>query len=301
VLTGPNVALPTPFQAGDLDETGLRTLINRNLEAGARGLLVLGSTGEAPTMTDEEQRRVIEITVETVAKRVPVVVGCGTNSTKKTIFYAEQATAHGADAVLAVAPYYNKPTQEGLYQHYKALSDAVDIPIFLYNHPGRCVVDISVETVIRLAKLRNIIGLKDSNPDLTRTLRLRNALGQDFVLVSGDEATGLGYMASGGTTIYTTIFNLVPGQMSAVHEAIDAGDYAAAFDAFKELAPLLSAMYCEPNPVPLKYALSLLGVCGPEVRLPLVGLAENSKQIVRAALERIGAHAGEATRQLQPA
>lgn len=288
LLKGSLVALPTPFKDGEVDEAALRAIVRSGIEGGTKGVLVLGTTGEAPTLTDEEHRRVIKLVVDTAAKRVPVIAGAGSNSTKKSIFYAEQAKAAGADAALIVTPYYNKPSQEGLYRHYKAINDAVDIPIVMYNHPGRCVIELSVETVARLAKLKNIVALKDSNPSIARVIQLRQALGEDFLLVSGDEPTGLAYMAYGGNTQFNTIGSAVPRAMAEIHDAWDAGDPKRARELYAKVMPLAQAMYVETNPVPLKYMLSLLGKCTPEVRLPLCELSEASKAAVAKAVEVCG-------------
>ena len=300
MLKGSQVALPTPFKNGEVDEQALRDIVNFTIQGGAQGLLVLGTTGEAPTLTDEEHRRVIKLVVDTAAKRVPVVAGCGTNSTKKAIFYAEQAKAAGADAALVVTPYYNKPSQEGLYLHYKAINDAVDLPIVMYSHPGRCVIELSVETVARLAKLRNVIGMKDSNPDIRRVIKLRMALGDDFLLVSGDEPTGLAYMAYGGNTQFNTIGSAVPRAMADIHAAWDAGDPKRARDLYKKVMPLALAVYVETNPVPLKYMLSLLGKCAPDVRLPLCELSDASKAVVQKALGTCGLLGAGKEPALQP-
>ncbi|HEX9436306.1 MAG TPA: 4-hydroxy-tetrahydrodipicolinate synthase [Candidatus Limnocylindria bacterium] len=288
MLKGSQVALPTPFRDGEVDEAALRALVISNIEGGTGGLLVLGTTGEAPTLTDEEHRRVIKLVVDTAAKRVPIVAGSGSNSTRKAIFYTEQAKAAGADAALVVTPYYNKPSQEGLYRHYKAINDAVDIPVIMYNHPGRCVIELSVDTVARLAKLRNIIGVKDSNPSIARVIQLRQALGDDFLLVSGDEPTGLASMAYGGNTQFNTIGSAVPRAMAGIHEAWDAGDPKRARQLYAKVMPLAQAMYVESNPVPLKYMLSLLGKCTAEVRLPLCELSDASKGVVQKALDTCG-------------
>lgn len=301
MLRGSQVALPTPFKDGEVDEAALRALVNFNIEGGTKGLLVLGTTGEAPTLTDEEHRRVIKLVVDTAAKRVPVVAGCGSNSTKKAIFYAEQAKAVGADAALVVTPYYNKPSQEGLFRHYKAINDAVDIPVIMYNHPGRCVVELSVETVARLAKLRNIVGVKDSNPSITRVIQLRQALGPSFLLVSGDEPTGLAYMAYGGDTQFNTIGSAVPRAMAEIHDAWDAGDPKRARELYAKVMPLALTVYVETNPVPLKYMLSLLGRCSAEVRLPLCELSDANKALMREALETVGLLPSHAQPALQPA
>lgn len=301
MLKGSNVALPTPFKNGEVDEASLRDLVKSTIDGGTDGLLVLGSTGEAPTLTDEEHRRVIKLVVDTAAKRVPVVAGCGAASTRQAIFYTEQAKAMGADAALIVTPYYNKPSQEGLFRHFQAISEAVDLPIIMYNHPGRCVIELSIDTVVRLAKLRNVIGVKDSNPSISRLIQLRLALGDDFLLVSGDEPTGLAYMAYGGNTQFNTIGSAFPGAMAKIHRAWDAGDPKRARELYAKVLPLALAMYVESNPVPLKYMLSLVGKCSAEVRLPLSELSDASKATVKRALDTAQALVGRNEAALQPA
>lgn len=287
-LKGSNIALPTPFRDGEVDEPALRALVDFTIKGGTGSLLVTGSTGEPPTLTDEEHRRVIEITVDTAAKRVPVVAGCGTNSTRKVIHNVEQAKAAGADAVLLVAPYYNKPNQEGIYQHFKAVHDAVDMPIILYNHPGRCVIELSVDTVVRLAKLRNVIGMKESGQDLSRVIKLRMALGSEFMLISGDEPFGLAYLTYGGSAVYNILGTFAPAEAAEIYRAWNGGDRKRAAELNWKLMPISLALFCDVNPVPLKYLLSVLGRCTPEVRLPLTELSEANKAIVRSAMEKCG-------------
>ena len=288
MFKGSIVALPTPFRDGRVDEAAFRRMIEWQLGQGTDGLLILGTTGEAPNLSDAEHERLIHLCMEVVDGKVPVMAGAGTNSTEKTIHYARQAKMAGADAVLAVSPYYNKPTQEGLFQHYKALNDAVDIPVFVYNIPSRCVVDISVETLVRLARLPHIVGIKDSNPDLKRPVQLRMHLGDDFCLLSGDEPSGLPFMAAGGDGVTTAVGNVIPKVFADMHRAWERGDFKAAFALHKKAMPLHLALYCETNPVPTKYALSLMGLCQPDVRLPLVELAEASKAKVRDAMRACG-------------
>jgi 4-hydroxy-tetrahydrodipicolinate synthase len=288
MLKGSNVALPTPFRDGKVDEAALRRMVSANVKGGTSALLVLGSTGEAPTMRDEERAVVIRTTVEAAAGRIPVVVGCGTYSTETTIRLTEEAKSAGADFALVITPYYNKPSQEGMYQHFKAVSDAVDVPIVLYNNPGRCAVDLSVETIVRLARLRNIVGLKDSNPDIRRPIMLRRALGKEFLLISGDEPTGLAYMLAGGDSFYNTVGSAIPSRMTRIYRKWDEGDLLGAMELHRQIMPLVFAMYCETNPVPLKYLLSLFGLCLAEVRPPLLALTDAGQRIVRDALTECG-------------
>ena len=288
MFEGSTVALPTPFRNGEVDEHALRNMTTSQVSQGTNGLIVLGTTGEAPTMTDEEHGRVIRVVVEAAAGKVPVMAGAGTNCTRKTIHYAEQAKDAGADAILIVSPYYNKPNQEGLYRHYKAINDSVDIPLFVYNIPSRCVVDISVETLVRLAKLPNIVGIKDSNPDLKRPVQLRAELSSDFCLLSGDEPSGLSFLAAGGDGVTNAIGNLMPAMLVDMFRAWKQGDVQTAVAMHRKAMPLYRALYCETNPVPVKYAASVLGICTPEVRLPLVELSEASKAIVLTAMADCG-------------
>ena len=294
MFKGSIAALPTPFRGGEVDERALQELARWNIDKGTDGLIVLGTTGEAPTMSDEEHLRVIRLVTEAAAKRIPIMAGTGTNSTQKAIEYTEAAKSAGADAALIVTPYYNKPGQEGLYRHYKAVNDAVDFPIIIYNIPSRSVVDMSVDIVVRLARLRNVIGIKESNPDLKRPVQLRIALGDDFCLLSGDEPTGLGWMASGGTGVTSATANILPATLAAMHKAWGKGEVKHALELHKQAMPVHLAMYCETNPVPLKYMLSLMGKCSPDVRLPMWELSEASKAICRRALETCGVLLAEA-------
>jgi 4-hydroxy-tetrahydrodipicolinate synthase len=285
MFKGSIAALPTPFRDGAVDKRALQDLVRWNIDQGADGLIVLGTTGEAPTMSDEEHHLVIRLVAEAAGRRVPVMAGTGTNSTRTVIEHTELAKSAGADAALIVTPYYNKPSQEGLYRHYKAVNDAVDFPIIIYNIPSRSVIDMSVDTIVRLARLRNVIGIKESNPDLKRPVQLRIELGDDFCLLSGDEPTGLGWMASGGSGVTSATANILPATLAAMHRAWEEGNVRHAFVLHKQAMPVHLAMYCETNPVPLKYMLSLMGKCSPDVRLPLWELSEASKAACRRALE----------------
>jgi 4-hydroxy-tetrahydrodipicolinate synthase len=301
MLKGPQVALPTPFRNDEIDEAALRGVVEFAIAGGTGGLLVLGSTGEAAALSEEEYARVARISVETARRRVPVVVGCGTNSTRKTIHSAEQAKAAGADAILVVAPYYTRPSQEGLYRHFTAIHDAVDLPMVIYNHPGRCAVDIAVDTVIRLAKLPRVIGMKESSQDLSRLHRLHLALGNDFLFISGDAPNGLAYLIYGGSLAYMGLTNFVPEVVAKIHQAWDRGDARLASELYRKWMPLNLAMSVETNPVPLKYMLSLVGRCTEEVRLPLCELSDANKAVCRAALEKVGLLAAREERPLVPA
>ena len=285
---GSITALVTPFKNGDLDETALRDHVNWQLENGTHGIVPVGTTGESPTLTPREHERVVEICVEEARGRVPVVAGAGSNSTAEAIAFSRHAEKVGADAVLIVTPYYNKPTQEGLYQHYKAINDAVGIPILIYNIPGRSVIDMSVETMARLYELRNIAGVKDATANVARVSLQRQAMGPDFLQLSGEDATALGFMAHGGHGCISVTSNVAPAQCSEMQEACLRGDYASALKVQDRLMPLHTALFIETNPSPAKYALSVLGRMSDEVRLPMVPVSEKTKQTVRSAMTHAG-------------
>ena len=287
-LKGSIPALITPFAGGKVDEAAFRRIISWQIAEGSHGLVPCGTTGEAPTMSHEEDMRVVEICVEEAAGRVPVIAGGGSNSTAEAISLTRHAKEVGADAVLSVAPYYNKPTQEGLYRHFAAIADAVDIPIIVYNIPGRSVVEVSVETMSRLAKIANIVGVKDATANLARPTRERAALGKDFVYLSGEDITALGYMAHGGRGCISVTANVAPRLCAEFQEACLQGDFTRALALQDRLAPLHDAMFCEASPAPAKFAVSLLGHCSDEVRLPIVPASEAARARIREAM----AHAG---------
>jgi 4-hydroxy-tetrahydrodipicolinate synthase len=287
-LRGSITALVTPFKNGDLDETALRDHVNWQLENGTHGIVPVGTTGESPTLTPREHERVVEICVEEARGRVPVVAGAGSNSTAEAIAFSRHAEKVGADAVLIVTPYYNKPTQEGLYRHYKAVNDAIGIPIIIYNIPARSVIDMSVETMARLYELRNIAGVKDATANVARVSLQRQAMGPDFLQLSGEDATALGFMAHGGHGCISVTSNVAPAQCSEMQEACLRGDYASALKVQDRLMPLHTALFIETNPSPAKYALSVLGRMSDEVRLPMVPVSEKTKQTVRSAMTHAG-------------
>ncbi len=288
MFKGSLTALITPFKNGKLDEEAFRRFIEWQISEGTHGLVPAGTTGESPTLDYDEHKRVIELTVETAKGRVPVMAGTGSNSTAEAIELTEYAANVGADAVLVVTPYYNKPTQEGLYQHYKAINDAVDIPIIIYNIPGRSVVDMNVDTMARCYELKNVIGVKDATANLARASQQRLAMGPDFKLLSGEDATALGFMAHGGHGCISVVSNIAPRLCADFQNACLAGDYKAALALQDRLMPLHDAMFCEANPGPVKYAASLLGLCEAEMRLPLVPISQASQRIVDAAMSRVG-------------
>jgi 4-hydroxy-tetrahydrodipicolinate synthase len=288
MFKGSFTALITPFKNGKLDEEAFQRFIEWQINEGTHGLVPAGTTGESPTLDYDEHKRVIELAVETAKGRVPVIAGTGSNSTDEAIELTEYAAKVGADAVLIVTPYYNKPTQEGLYQHYKAINDAVAIPIVIYNIPGRSVVDMSVDTMTRCFALKNVVGVKDATANLARTSQQRLAMGPEFNLLSGEDATALGFMAHGGHGCISVASNIAPRLCADFQNACLAGDYKTALALQDRLMPLHDAMFCEANPGPVKYAASRLGLCEAEMRLPLVPISQASQRIVDAALARVG-------------
>jgi 4-hydroxy-tetrahydrodipicolinate synthase len=288
MFKGSFTALITPFRNGGLDEEAFRRIVEWQISEGTHGLVPAGTTGESPTLNYDEHKRVIELAVATAKGRVPVIAGTGSNATDEAIELTEYAAKVGADAVLIVTPYYNKPTQEGLYQHYKAINDAVDIPIVIYNIPGRSVVDMTVDTMTRCFALKNVIGVKDATANLARASQQRLAMGPDFNLLSGEDATALGFMAHGGHGCISVVSNVAPRLCAEFQNACLAGDYKAALALQDRLMPLHDAMFCEANPGPVKYAASRLGLCETDVRLPLVPISQASQRTVDAALVRAG-------------
>jgi 4-hydroxy-tetrahydrodipicolinate synthase len=288
MLRGSLTALVTPFADGRIDEKALRALVEWQIAEGSHGLVPVGTTGESPTLTHEEHERVIQIVVETVGKRVPVVAGAGSNNTVEAIRFLRHAERVGADAALVVTPYYNKPGQRGLLAHYTALHEACGLPIVIYNIPGRSVIDMSPETMGELAKLPRIVGVKDATGDVTRVSRQRAACGADFIQLSGEDASALGFNAHGGVGCISVTANVAPRLCAAFQEATLDGDYARALEIQDRLMPLHTALFVESNPCPAKYALATLGRCREDVRSPLVGVTEATKAQVRAAM----AHAG---------
>ena len=285
---GSFTALVTPFKNGSLDEAAFRSLVNWQITEGTHGLVPVGTTGESPTVNHDEHKRVVEWCVDEAKGRVPVIAGAGSNSTAEAVAFSKHAEKVGADAVLIVTPYYNKPTQEGLYQHFKAINDGVDIPIVIYNIPGRSVIDMTVDTMTRCFALKNVIGVKDATANLARASQQRAAMGADFIMLSGEDATALGFMAHGGHGCISVVSNIAPRMCAEFQNACLAGDYKTALALQDRLMPLHDAMFCESNPGPVKYAASRLGLCEAEVRLPLVPITQASQRIVDAALVRAG-------------
>jgi 4-hydroxy-tetrahydrodipicolinate synthase len=288
MFNGSFTALITPFRNGAIDDQAFMRLVEWQIEEGTHGLVPVGTTGECPTLSHEEHKHVVELCIKVARKRVPVIAGAGSNSTAEAIDFTRHAKKAGADAVLHVTGYYNKPTQEGLFQHFKAINDAVDIPIFLYNVPPRTIVDITVPTMARCAELKNVIGVKDATANVSRVTSQRLACGKDFIQLSGEDGTALGFNVHGGKGCISVTANVAPRLCSQFQSACLKGDWTAAREIQDRLMPLHDALFCETSPGPVKYAASRLGLCSAETRLPLVPIAEESKRKVDAALVAAG-------------
>jgi 4-hydroxy-tetrahydrodipicolinate synthase len=281
-------ALVTPFRQGAVDEEAFVALVERQIVGGVHGLVPVGTTGETATLSHAEHRRVVELCVKTAAGRVPVIAGAGSNSTDEAIELVRHAKAIGADAALVVTPYYNRPSQAGLYAHYRAINDAVQLPVLVYNVPSRTSVDIGNEVLAELAKLPNIIGIKDATGDMVRASGQRLACGEDWVMLSGDDPSALGYMAHGGHGCISVTANVAPEQTSAFYDAALSGDWKGALQLQDRLIRLHKALFTDASPAPTKFALAHLGLCTEEVRLPLVGASDASRAEVLAALRDAG-------------
>jgi 4-hydroxy-tetrahydrodipicolinate synthase len=285
---GSFTALVTPFDDGSLDEKAYRALVDWQIAEGTDGLVPVGTTGESPTLSHEEHQHAVEWCIDQARGRVPVIAGAGSNSTKEAVELSRHAERAGANAVLVVTPYYNKPTQEGLYQHFKAINDAIGIPIIIYNIPARSVIDMSVDTMKRLFELENIAGVKDATANVVRVSQQRAAMGEGFNQLSGEDATALGFMAHGGHGCISVTSNVAPRLCAEFQDACLKGDYATALRTHDKLMPLHTALFVETNPAPAKYALSLLGKCADTVRLPMVRIAERTRAAVREAMVHAG-------------
>jgi len=282
-------ALVTPFRNGKVDEKAFVALVERQVAAGTHGLVVCGTTGEASTLSHDEHREVVELCVKTAAGRIPVIAGAGSNSTDEAISLTQHAKAVGAHAALVVNPYYNRPTQEGVYAHYKTLVEAVQLPILVYNVPVRTGSDMQPELIGRLSKLPNVIGIKDASADLNRVARHTALAGRDFIQISGEDGTAVGFNAQGGVGCISVTANVAPYQCAAMQEATLRGDYAEARRINDTLARLHRALFLEASPAPAKYALSLLGLCADELRLPLVPVQSmDVKKEIEAGMKEAG-------------
>lgn len=288
MFSGSITALITPFRNGEVDEKAFQEFVDWQIQEGSNGVVPVGTTGESPTLSHDEHKRVVELCIEVAKGKVPVIAGAGSNSTSEAIDLTRHAKEAGADAALIVTPYYNKPTQEGLYLHYKAIAEAVNIPIIIYNIPGRSIVDMSVETMVRLAKLPNIVGVKDATNDLSRPLATRVAIGGEFCQLSGEDATIAAFLAQGGHGCISVTANAAPRLCSDLHKAWQAKDFDRFGDIRDRLMPLHSALFCESSPGPVKYAASLLGKSSPETRLPMAPIAKASRDRVDEAMRTVG-------------
>ncbi len=288
MLKGSMPALITPFKNGNVDFGTLRKLVEWHISEGSHGLVPVGTTGESPTLSHDEHEMVVSEVVKTVAKRIPVIAGAGSNNTIEALRFMKHAKSVGADAALVVTPYYNKPTQIGLYSHFKMLHDECDLPIVIYNIPGRSMVDMSPETMGELAKLPRVIAVKDATGDLARVCDQRATCGKNFIQISGEDATAHGFNAQGGVGCISVTANVAPGISSKLQNACLAGDYATALELQDQLMPLHKAIFSEPGLVGVKFAMSELGICSDEVRLPLTPLADETKKLVRSALRHAG-------------
>ena len=288
-FAGSFTALITPFANGKVDEAAFSKLVEFQIESGTNGLVPVGTTGESPTLSHEEHDRVVELCIKQAAGRVPVIAGAGSNSTAEAVRLAKHGAGAGADAVLIVSPYYNKPTQEGLYRHFTAVATAVDVPVIVYDIPGRSIVRVSDDNLLRMAKdYANICGIKDATSDVARPTKLQILLGNGLAQMSGEDATTLPYLAAGGHGAISVTSNIAPQLVAEMHQAWQAGDIKTAQIINARLMPLHDAMFCEASPGPVKYAAELLGICSSETRLPLCEIAEDSKAQVKAALQSAG-------------
>lgn len=284
---GSITALITPFVDGEVDEDAFVALVNRQIEAGTHGLVAVGTTGESATLTHDEHRLVVSLCREAAKGRVPVIAGAGSNSTREAIGLANFAEEVGADAILAVTGYYNKPSQAGLVAHFTALHEACSLPMIIYNVPGRTVANLSVETIATLSQLPRIIAIKDATGDLARIALQRLASGTDFIQLSGEDMTAIGFNAMGGQGCISVTSNIAPELCARMQEMSLAGDYAGAIAIQDRLTPLHNALFLDTSPAPAKYALSLMGLCGEELRLPMVSANATAKTAIRAALQAL--------------
>ncbi len=281
-------ALVTPFRDGKVDDKALADLVEWHIEEGSHGLVPVGTTGETPTLSHEEHEHCVELVVRTARGRVPVIAGAGSNNTAEAVRLMRHAKAVGADAALVVTPYYNKPNQRGLYHHYRTLHDAVELPIIIYNIPARSVIDMATATMAELAKLPRIVGVKDATGDVGRVSDQRAACGADFIQLSGEDASALGFNAQGGVGCISVVANIAPRLCAEFQEAMLAGDYRRALDYQDRLLPLHRAAFAEPSPGPTKYALSVLGKCTEELRSPILPVEEPTRERMRAAMRHAG-------------
>ncbi|MCK5444339.1 MAG: 4-hydroxy-tetrahydrodipicolinate synthase [Rhodospirillaceae bacterium] len=288
MFQGSFTALITPFENGNVDEKAFQKFVDWQIKEGTDGVVPCGTTGESPTLTHAEHKRVTELCIEVAKGRAHIMAGAGSNSTAEAVELAKHAEKAGADALLVVTPYYNKPTQAGLYAHYKAINDAVSTPIFIYNIPGRSIVDMSMETMNDLSKLANIVGVKDATSDLARPIRTKKVIGADFCQLSGEDATAIPFLAAGGHGCISVTANIAPRLCSEQHKAWNTGNVDRAMEIQDQLIVVHEAMFCESSPGPVKHAAERLGICSAELRMPLCEISDSSKAQVDAALRDAG-------------
>ncbi len=287
MFNGALTALITPFRDGAVDEPALRDLIEWQIQSGIDGLVPCGSTGESATLTHEEHERVVKITIEQARKRVPVIAGTGSNATAEAIRLTASARAMGADGALLISPYYNKPTQEGIFKHYKLIAASVDLPLLIYNIPGRTASNIAPETFARLSEIKNIVGVKEASGSMDQVSDILRLCGDRLTILSGDDALTLPIMALGGKGVISTASNVMPREMHELAAAALAGDFQQARVAHYRMLPLLRALFIETNPIPLKCALALMGKCANELRLPLVPMTAQASEKLKAAMKEL--------------
>ncbi len=292
-------ALITPFQNGEIDWGAFENFVEWQIEQGSHALVPCGTTGESPTLSHKEHNKVVERCIQIANKRIPVIAGAGSNSTAEAIEITSHAKKAGADAALIVTPYYNKPTQDGMYAHYKAIHDEVGMPIIIYNIPGRCVVDMSVETMAKLSELPGIIGVKDATNDLSRVVETRQACGEDFCMLSGEDPTVAAFLAQGGHGIISVVANVAPALSAQLHQAWWKKDMKEVARIRDLLAPLSRDIFCESSPAPIKYAASTLGLCRDEVRLPLLTASAAARAKVDAAMAHAGLSGANAVKSVK--
>ena len=288
MFRGSITAIITPFRDGGVDWNAMDALVERQVAAGSHGIVACGTTGESPVLTFDEHRRIIERCIAIVKGKIPVIAGTGSNATARTVELTRHALEAGADAALIVTPYYNKPTQDGLYAHYRTVAEAVDIPIIIYNIPGRCVVDMKTETMARLAEIPNIVGVKDATADMDRPRQVLDRIGPRFCQLSGEDATVIDFMDRGGHGCISVTSNLAPELCARMHDAWATGKKDEARQINERIMPLHKALFVETSPAPVKYALSRLGFCADEVRLPLVPASPGARKAVDAAMKEAG-------------
>ena len=288
MFSGAIVAIVTPFKNGKVDEETLRELIEFQIANGTDGIVPCGTTGESPVLSHEEHDRVIEITVDAVKKRVPVIAGTGSNSTEEALRLTKHAQEVGADGALMVCPYYNRPTQEGLYEHYKFIAENVSIPIIMYNIPGRTGVNMTPQTMVRLAKVRNIVGVKEASGSLQQMAEIISICGPDFDVLSGDDFFTYPLLCLGGSGIISVVSNVVPADMAQLVDSFKAGDMKKAKELHYKMTPLINALFIETNPTPVKAALSLMGKIRYEMRLPLVKLSDANHEKLKKTMQDYG-------------